>query len=393
MGPTRNNTMVKEPSVSSRASVSSNASLSNASMASTTSSRKASTSEDKENFSTLSDSTASVASSAVLLLLQAEKAKQEKISVKERTKTFNRMASQLEVAAGQQGGIKDLQIENKKRKNSSRAGRGTSSHRTESEVDSHDSSSISTLDQAVKQWMVASAKGDYHTLMKMLRDDPRLSKAKDFTTGYTALHWAAKQGNLDLVKLLAGNYQVNVNVRSFGGYTPLHLACQFGHQEVFDLMVKAYSADANMRDNSGKKPRQYMKTVIGAYGLHNLSNDTFRQLKDRRRNRSRQLADKNSGGILRFGSLSVKVKKTTEAFNNYFNSSNPKKKNSKTNLEISGPISGSDNQPYSLPTIGFGPDEDAAAKMPPPKFAPIKKRRSKGPRISCTLAKPVLVLP
>ena len=71
-------------------------------MASTTSSRKASTSEDKENFSTLSDSTASVASSAALLLLQAEKAKQEKISVKERTKTFNRMASQVEVA-GQQG--------------------------------------------------------------------------------------------------------------------------------------------------------------------------------------------------------------------------------------------------------------------------------------------------
>ena len=63
--------------------------------------------------------------------------------------------------------------------------------------------------------------------MKMLRDDPRLSKAKDFTTGYTALHWAAKQGNLDLVKLLAGNYQVNVNVRSYGGYTPLHLGKKY----------------------------------------------------------------------------------------------------------------------------------------------------------------------
>ena len=71
-----------------------------------------------------------------------------------------------------------------------------------------------------------------------------------------------------------------------------------------------------------------------------MSNDTFRQLKDRRKNRSRQLADKNSGpsGILRFGSLSVKVKKTTEAFNNYFNHS--EKKHSQ------------DNQPYSLPTIG-----------------------------------------
>jgi len=349
--PTRNN-MAKEPSPSVSSS---------ASMSSLASSRKASTSEDKENFDQI------VALSGAALLLQVEKAKQEKISVKERTKTFNRMASEGDVTGLVKPGIKDLQIDNKKRKNSSRAGRGTSSHRTESEVDSHDSSSISTLDQAVKQWMVAAAKGDYHTLMKMLRDDPRLSKAKDFTTGYTALHWAAKQGNLDLVKLLAGNYQVNVNVRSYGGYTPLHLACQFGHQEVFDLLVKAYSADANMRDNSGKKPRQYMKSVIGAYGLHNLSNDTFRQLKDRRRNRSRQLADKNSGGILRFGSLSVKVKKTTEAFNNYFNSRDEKKNsNSSSN-------SGSDNQPYSLPTIGSIDEE----KMPPPKFAPIKKRRSK----------------
>ena len=59
----------------------------------------------------------------------------------------------------------------------------------------------------------------------------------------------------------------------------------FGHQEVFDLLVKAYGADANIRDNSGKKPRQYI--IIpdqGQMGL-TLSSDTFRQLKDRRRNR------------------------------------------------------------------------------------------------------------
>ena len=70
------------------------------------------------------------------------------------------------------------------------------------------------------------------SLVKMLREDPRLAKAKDFITGYTALHWAAKHGNLDLVKLLAGQYQVDVNVKSHGGYTPLHLSCQFSHQEV-----------------------------------------------------------------------------------------------------------------------------------------------------------------
>lgn len=110
-----------------------------------------------------------------------------------------------------------------------------------------------------------------------------------------------------MVKMLAGTYNVDVNVKSHGGYTPLHLACQFGHQDVFDLLVKAYGADPRIRDNHGKTPRQYMMTQEQSLGTLSLSNDTFRQLKDRRRNRTtRQAAEKNPG-ILRFGSLSVKV--------------------------------------------------------------------------------------
>ncbi len=42
--------------------------------------------------------------------------------------------------------------------------------------------------------MVRSAQGDYHAMMKLLREDPRLSKHRDFTSGFTALHWAAKHG-------------------------------------------------------------------------------------------------------------------------------------------------------------------------------------------------------
>ena len=91
-------------------------------------------------------------------------------------------------------------------------------------------------------------------------------------------------GDLNMVKLLAGNYHVDVNIKSHGGYTPLHLACQFGRQEVFDLLVKAYGADPRVRDNHGKTPRQYMMAQEQAMGL-SLSNDTFRQLKDRQRNR------------------------------------------------------------------------------------------------------------
>ena len=88
--------------------------------------------------------------------------------------------------------------------------------------------------------------------------------------------------------------------------------------------MKAYGADPNIRDNSGKKPRQYMVVQDQSMGL-SLSSDTFRQLKDRRSQRRRDGGKAHStsgasGGMTRFGSLSVKVKKTTEAFNSYFNS-------------------------------------------------------------------------
>lgn len=283
-------------------------------------------------------------------IMQQQQKQNELISVKERTQTFNRMVSQVELDAASglpsgipnSGSINNVGTTNSvsstsfsanssvKRRNSRAAGSihgfaGERQSRGSSTVrgDDNETSSISTLDQTAKQWMVKAAQGDYHSLAKMLQDDPRLAKHKDFVSGYTALHWAAKHGNLDMVKLLAGSYSVQVNQKSHGGYTPLHLACQFGHQEVFDILVKAYGADPHLRDNSGRKPRQYMVVQDQAMGL-SLSSDTFRQLKDRRRHRRQAgKASSNSGGggaLSRFGSLSVKVKKTTEAFNNYFNS-------------------------------------------------------------------------
>lgn len=279
---------------------------------------------------------------------------QEKISVKERTKTFNRMASEIDLN-GQAGHYpirksSSSSIGNAVKRRNSRATEQLSSRRSSSihrDDRSDDSASITTIDQNSKTWMVRSAQGEFHAMMKLLREDPRLAKHRDFTSGFTALHWAAKHGDLDMVKLLAGNYKVNPNAKSNGGYTPLHLACQFGHQEVFDILIKSFEGDPKIRDNSGKTPRQYMMANEQTMGL-SLSNDTFRQLKDRRRNR-RQAAEKNPG-ILKFGSLSVKVKKTTEAFNNYF-----------TNKGENGVHSG---------------DSDGM-KMPPPKFGPIKKRKSK----------------
>ncbi|KAL8570104.1 hypothetical protein ACOMHN_033783 [Nucella lapillus] len=119
--------------------------------------------------------------------------------------------------------------------------------------ESHSSGGTSyvTLTQEEKEWMLTSATADYHDMFRLLNKNGRLAKVK------SALHWAAKFGKPEVVKMLANKIGVNVNQRS--GYTPLHLAAIHGHEEVIELLVSVYKADANIRDYSGKKAKQYLK--------------------------------------------------------------------------------------------------------------------------------------
>ena len=163
------------------------------------------------------------------------------VSVRERTKTFNRMASDSELPNSPpvpSTSLNRLPLSVKRR--NSRAvdsGMRRISNRNDPD-DTTDSSSITTIDPTIKQWMVMTSKGDYQAAAKMLMENPKLARHRDFTNGYTGLHWAAKHGDTDMVKLLAGTYQANVNAKSHGGYSPLHIAAQHNHQEVFDLLVQ-----------------------------------------------------------------------------------------------------------------------------------------------------------
>ena len=179
------------------------------------------------------------------------------VSVRERTKTFNRMASETELpsSATSTTSLNRLPL-SVKRRNSRAVDTGGArriSSRNDAD-DTTDSSSITTIDPTIKQWMVSTSKGDYQAAAKMLMENPKLSRHRDFTSGYTGLHWAAKHGHLDMVKLLAGTYQAHVNARSHGGYTPLHIAAQHNHQEVFDLLVQVMTSsilcDATFRARS-----------------------------------------------------------------------------------------------------------------------------------------------
>ncbi|KAF7278485.1 hypothetical protein GWI33_008387 [Rhynchophorus ferrugineus] len=124
---------------------------------------------------------------------------------------------------------------------------------------------------------------------------------------YTVLHWGAKYGNADIIKIFAGKYKVDVNGKTNGGYTPLHISAQFGHKEIFKLLIEVYKADTKVRDYSGKMAEYYLisKEQKETGGI------LLRKMKGRKKQTEKDL------GFLRIGSLNVRVKKTTEAFSNF----------------------------------------------------------------------------
>ncbi|XP_006011757.1 ankyrin repeat domain-containing protein SOWAHC [Latimeria chalumnae] len=119
------------------------------------------------------------------------------------------------------------------------------------------------LDPLEHSWMLSASDGKWECLEELLACDPNLITKKDFVTGLTCLHWAAKHGKQELIALLVSfakkrDIPVNINTKSSGGYTPLHLAAMHGHAEVVKLLVGAYDADVDIRDYSGKKAWQYL---------------------------------------------------------------------------------------------------------------------------------------
>ncbi|XP_054612135.1 ankyrin repeat domain-containing protein SOWAHA-like [Dunckerocampus dactyliophorus] len=130
------------------------------------------------------------------------------------------------------------------------------------------------LDQAEHEWLVKCASGHWSQVYGLLLRDRQLVHKRDFMSGFTALHWAAKHGNGDMLEKLVDLSRetgdaVDVNARTHGGYTPLHVAALHKQDNILAVLVAEYGADVSIRDNGGKRAYHY---------LHKDASETIREM-------------------------------------------------------------------------------------------------------------------
>ncbi|NWT62639.1 SWAHB protein, partial [Erythrocercus mccallii] len=119
------------------------------------------------------------------------------------------------------------------------------------------------LGQREHAWLVAMSAGRWAQLRPLFLEEPELALQRDFISGFTVLHWLAKQGDgPGLQELAAAARQrglaLDVDARSGCGYTPLHLAAIHGHQLVIKVLVLQLGCQVQVRDGSGRQPWEYL---------------------------------------------------------------------------------------------------------------------------------------
>ena len=98
----------------------------------------------------------------------------------------------------------------------------------------------------------AAMRGDVETVRALLRNGADVNEAQG--DGMTALHWAARNDDVELAGVLiyaGANLDAGTRI---GRYTPLHVAAREGNSRIVDVLLGAGSSPEAVTTNSGATP-------------------------------------------------------------------------------------------------------------------------------------------
>lgn len=102
--------------------------------------------------------------------------------------------------------------------------------------------------------MHCAASGNPEMLQVLLEKGPNLDLTDKF--GRSALHYACKAGNLETLKILVEQEEIEVNCVTNGGKTPLMMAVEFGDPELVRTCLNM-SAAPFIKDVLGQTAKDY----------------------------------------------------------------------------------------------------------------------------------------
>uniref|UniRef100_A0A0N5BSY2 ANK_REP_REGION domain-containing protein n=1 Tax=Strongyloides papillosus TaxID=174720 RepID=A0A0N5BSY2_STREA len=107
------------------------------------------------------------------------------------------------------------------------------------------------MEDPVEQFLTAAEEGDFNTIKERLEKDKSLMYAKD-QDGYTAMHRAAYNKHLDILKYLL-QVGANPEARTNEGWTVLHSAACWGNYDAVGVLI-SYGMDVNVTSNGNLTP-------------------------------------------------------------------------------------------------------------------------------------------
>lgn len=100
----------------------------------------------------------------------------------------------------------------------------------------------------------AAANGNLRALKKYIgKIDINIQNS----TGYTALHWAASNGQTHIVNYLLTLPNIDVNLKTDLGFTPLHLAMRTHQYDTASEILDSPKFDINIQDTCGRTPLMF----------------------------------------------------------------------------------------------------------------------------------------